>query len=120
MMTCEVCGSPYAKPRKYAEGTRVYCDCRRERSKQHEREYKNRRASWTDVTKAEWKALRGKVFERDGYRCAICGCDNRDYLDLDHIIPMAKGGKSTLDNLQTLCHLCNCRKKDFIYTVGEK
>ena len=31
---------------------------------------------------------------------------------LDHIIPIARGGTSTPDNLQLLCHRCNIRKSD--------
>lgn len=55
--------------------------------------------------------MRFAVMARDGYRCVKCGRpDSRVYLEIDHIIPIAKGGKSTYDNLQTLCHDCNVRK----------
>ncbi len=52
--------------------------------------------------------IRFKIYERDGYRCRNCGSKNN--LEIDHIIPIARGGKSTFDNLQTLCHDCNQRK----------
>lgn len=52
--------------------------------------------------------LRLKVFERDGYACRHCG--SREKLRADHIIAEVKGGETTLDNLQTLCESCNCRK----------
>ena len=54
--------------------------------------------------------IRFKVYEKDGYRCRKCGSKNN--LEIDHIIPIARGGKSTFDNLQTLCHDCNQRKRN--------
>ena len=68
-----------------------------------------------------WQALcrveRGKVtnkmrfaiYERDHHRCRKCGRRTGD-LEIDHIIPIAKGGKSEYSNLQTLCHRCNYKK----------
>lgn len=55
--------------------------------------------------------MRFSIYERDGHRCCKCGISDR-YADLevDHIVPIAKGGKSTYDNLQTLCHKCNVEK----------
>ena len=41
----------------------------------------------------------------NGERCANCGSD--DALVLDHVVPIAKGGLSQLDNLQLLCAECN-------------
>ena len=38
-------------------------------------------------------------------RCANCGAE--DDLVLDHVIPVAKGGVSKLENLQLLCAVCN-------------
>lgn len=40
-----------------------------------------------------------------GGRCANCGV--AEDLVLDHVIPIAKGGLSQLDNLQLLCSKCN-------------
>ena len=57
--------------------------------------------------------LRFAVYERDGYRCRRCGIrDTGANLEIDHIKPIAKGGKSTYDNLQTLCKRCNREKGD--------
>lgn len=70
-----------------------------------------------DIWKAICRVERGKVtnrmrfaiYERDHYRCRKCGRSTDD-LEVDHIIPISKGGKSTYDNLQTLCHRCNYDK----------
>lgn len=60
--------------------------------------------------------MRFAIYERDGYRCRYCGIhQNYADLEIDHIIPIAKGGKSTFDNLQTLCHKCNVEKGDRLY-----
>lgn len=55
--------------------------------------------------------MRFSIYQRDGYRCKICG-RKENYLEIDHIKPIAKGGKSTYDNLQTLCKRCNKIKGD--------
>ena len=54
--------------------------------------------------------VRKVVFERDTYRCCVCG----DYhnLQIDHIKPVSKGGTNDLDNLQTLCQACNSKKSN--------
>lgn len=52
--------------------------------------------------------LRFLIYKRDNNRCRICGSTNN--LEIDHIYPISKGGKSTPDNLQTLCHRCNVKK----------
>lgn len=60
--------------------------------------------------------MRFSIYARDGYRCRKCGVSNQHaQLEIDHIIPIAKGGKSTYDNLQTLCHRCNVLKGDNLY-----
>lgn len=56
------------------------------------------------------KNIRGFIFKRDGFKCLCCGYDKR--LEIDHIIPVSKGGENKLSNLQTLCKSCNCIKKD--------
>jgi HNH endonuclease len=54
--------------------------------------------------------LRRTVFERDGGRCVECG-SNFD-LQYDHLLPVALGGATTVENLQLLCADCNRRKSD--------
>lgn len=58
------------------------------------------------------KELRERIAKRDNYTCQICGKYMPDGvgLHIDHIIPIAKGGKSIPSNLQVLCSKCNGRK----------
>lgn len=64
-------------------------------------------------------SLRYQVLAAGDQRCALCGAtaDMRP-LDVDHIVPLSKHGKTTLENLQVLCSKCNRAKgnaddKDF-------
>jgi 5-methylcytosine-specific restriction endonuclease McrA len=52
--------------------------------------------------------VRKAVFDRDGGRCAECG--STFDIQYDHIIPVALGGASTVENLQVLCAPCNQSK----------
>lgn len=78
-------------------------------------------------------ALRAHVFHRDGYRCIRCGAeaiavpadydgsetlatgvvsnDRRVSLVADHILTLAAGGRSVIENMQTLCDICNRKKQ---------
>jgi 5-methylcytosine-specific restriction endonuclease McrA len=51
------------------------------------------------------------VFKRDGFQCQYCG--NQKDLTLDHLIPKAKGGKTSWNNLVTACKKCNSTKGDY-------
>jgi len=79
---------------------------------QHDREARKaviarERAMMTD-------SLRYDVLKRGGFRCAICGSTAADgvKLEVDHIVPVSKGGKTELSNLQVLCDRCNGGKRD--------
>ena len=62
------------------------------------------------------KKLREFIKARDHFTC--CNCGNSTHvepnllLEIDHIIPVAKGGRTVEDNLQTLCWKCNRAKSD--------
>lgn len=53
-------------------------------------------------------SVREQVYDRDGRQCVLCGSE--DNLSLDHIIPLARGGREEMSNYQTLCRPCNSRK----------
>lgn len=48
------------------------------------------------------------IYKKYGNNCLCCGSD--DDLTIDHVIPINKGGKNELDNLQPLCRSCNSKK----------
>lgn len=65
-----------------------------------------------------------KVFERDGWRCQICHrptpkklCGSFDDRapELDHIVPLSKGGEHSYRNVQCACRKCNGAKSDSVY-----
>ncbi len=56
--------------------------------------------------------VRKYIFQRDNYQCKSCGKTHLETkLNIDHIIPLAKGGSNDISNLQTLCQACNQLKK---------
>lgn len=63
--------------------------------------------------KINWR-LRATVLIRDGCICKMCGASptkNPDVvLHVDHIKPWSKGGETVIENLQTLCSVCNVGK----------
>lgn len=54
-------------------------------------------------------SVRFNILTRDQYRCVCCGSEAKDgvKLEIDHIIPVSKGGSNQPHNLQTLCTTCN-------------
>ena len=58
------------------------------------------------------------VWTRDAGACVRCGA--REQLQVDHVIPHAKGGADTEGNLQLLCQPCNLRKSDAITSDHEQ
>ncbi len=56
---------------------------------------------------------RYEVMKRDGFQCVLCGNSGKDArLEIDHKIPVSRGGSERMDNLQTLCFECNRGKRD--------
>lgn len=64
------------------------------------------------------KKLREFIKNRDNFTCCFCGnsthAEPNLLLEIDHIIPVAKGGYTVEENLQTLCWKCNRSKSDKI------
>lgn len=82
----------------------------------------NFRASMAGQRALMTSALRERIKERDGYACRICRLSIADeknlLLEIDHIVPLARGGVTTEANLQTLCWKCNRRKGTQIYEAN--
>jgi len=59
----------------------------------------------------ELKLTRNNVFERDKNTCQYCAKHlPREQLNLDHVIPRDRGGKTTWENIVCSCIKCNTRK----------
>lgn len=60
--------------------------------------------------------LRGQIKERDDHTCQQCSvsilAEPHLLLEVDHIVPVSRGGLSTEENLQTLCWRCNRTKSN--------
>ena len=63
------------------------------------------------------KKTRFNVFKRDSFQCQYCGqVPPKVTLEIDHVLPVSKGGKSHIDNLITACFDCNRGKSDGLLT----
>jgi len=58
------------------------------------------------------KTKRYEVMMRDNFSCCLCGNGTEGKLEVDHRVPVSKGGSDDMDNLQTLCFDCNRGKGD--------
>ena len=69
---------------------------------------------------AEWryqKAIKNMLINSKGAVCGICNkpIKNMKQCTIDHIIPISKGGQTTLDNCQLAHVWCNKKKGSKIY-----
>lgn len=55
--------------------------------------------------------VRIRTMKRDRFQCTYCGAPGTDAeLEIDHIIPVARGGSHHISNLTTACRTCNQKK----------
>lgn len=92
----------------------IYRRCERSTSK---RKRRMKRRGLGDLQRHYINAAH--VFRRDAWKCKACGCDTPKELrgtyddnapELDHVVPVARGGADVPENLQCLCRLCNSLK----------
>lgn len=110
---CRECGEPFQIV--YGEKRRAFCSTTCSR-----RFHKFNRRAWQKCNGQRQKVHRWIVFERCGGKCGVCGKAVNLALEyphpmsasMDHIVPLARGGSHTYDNIQ-LAHLrCNLQKSD--------
>lgn len=61
-----------------------------------------------DLTADDWKFILYKYKNR----CAYCGKTGK--LEMDHVVPVSKGGNTTKDNIVPACRTCNSRKSNSV------
>jgi 5-methylcytosine-specific restriction endonuclease McrA len=88
----------YDWARRYPERNQVKGARRRSRE----------RAAENTLTFEQWELLKSLA----GHRCLDCG--ESKPLTVDHVVPIAHGGKTNVWNIQPLCRSCNCSKQDKI------
>ncbi len=67
--------------------------------------------SFNSLPKSEVKFTRRNIYEHYGYKCAYCGIRfSTSELNLEHVIPRSRGGKTDWANVVTSCIPCNLRK----------
>lgn len=63
------------------------------------------------LPRAEVKFTRRNIYEHYSYRCAYCGkAFSTSELNLEHVIPRSRGGKTDWTNVVTTCIPCNLKK----------
>lgn len=59
-------------------------------------------------SRSDWTSISRTVKHRDNHCCRLCG--STQFLQVDHIIPVSKGGKTVVSNLWTLCDICHSKR----------
>jgi 5-methylcytosine-specific restriction enzyme A len=68
----------------------------------------NRTSERNRTRPRDWSKRRTRVLARDHFTCQRCG--SRKQLEVDHIVPVARGGSWEMDNLWALCKTCHRSK----------
>jgi 5-methylcytosine-specific restriction endonuclease McrA len=99
-----------ANPGADTEYSRRWREANPEKFALKNREASRRRQTGTTASRVAYAA----VLQRDGMVCHICGGDIPSLADLhfDHVIPLAKGGPHSAENIRPAHALCNLRKSD--------
>lgn len=114
------------------------CETCRAAATEANRRHARQRAKFSEAAKAAKRAGKARrkaiergihaerfdpfeIFERDKWRCHLCGCKTPKALrgtyqdrapELDHIVPLSKGGQHTRTNTACSCRKCNGVKGD--------
>lgn len=111
---CVHCGAATKNRNHYCDDCQIFYEAKQKAKSrwgvyQEEQERSGQKRIYQ---KAFWKRLREQVLRRDGYLCCECARQGRikPASEVDHIVPVARGGDNSLSNLQSLCHECHREK----------
>ncbi len=71
------------------------------------REWRNPRLRYNLKARGATPAQRRELLRRDGHCCSTPGCPNRHWLHLHHLVPFARKGSTSPENLIALCSACH-------------
>ena len=57
---------------------------------------------------------RRRIIKRGRNKCFFCRTKNRFLLNIDHKIPLSRGGKDSIENMIPTCSICNVLKADLM------
>lgn len=105
--------------------------CSKECSKKYSYKSKDKRIRKEQIVDSDITLK--KLFKRDQGKCYICSCDcdfddwnvaktgnkypGDKYPEIEHVIPISRGGMHSWDNVRLACHKCNHDKGDEIVYV---
>lgn len=121
---CKECGILFTP--KYGDKKRLFCSAKcgkkyTDRDGKHNRSRARKHGVKYEYTNSN------KVFERDGWKCQICGKTTPrarrgsrypNAPEIDHRVPISKGGDHLYSNIQCACRACNGKKSNH-RTVGQ-
>lgn len=115
---CTLCGSAFTPPFGNAKPRLCSDACRHEMAKASRDKVKVRRRSRMKKPEGSALVIRRQVHERDGWLCHLCGkpvlrsavVPHPKAPTLDHLVPLAHGGKHVMDNVRTAHFICNSKR----------
>jgi 5-methylcytosine-specific restriction endonuclease McrA len=109
-----------ANKEKANAAVRAWVENNRERHKENcKKNYAAKRGDYIARARKRQKNLIGTFTQSDidalyatqAAKCAGCKCCIKQKYEIDHVMPVSKGGPNTADNLQLLCVSCNRKKR---------
>jgi len=61
-----------------------------------------------------WWSVSAEVRKRDNNKCVQC--DGSGKIEVHHIVPISRGGVTTLSNLISLCETCHAKRHSHMFT----
>lgn len=117
-LDCKECGRAFVP--EYGNKCRIFCSTKCLSKYNRRISHSVRRARICKASKIDWFDPRF-ILKRDHWQCYLCGVKtpknlrgsiHPDAPEVDHVVPLSKGGTHTEDNVRCICRRCNQMKSD--------